>query len=453
MFTSRSSAFAFKVNQIVKRMNSGYGKDLVTALRDVVNGTNWYCAGPVSKLKKYTCNRFYADDGEDIVLIYSKRNDKFYALGAVCSHEGGPLEQGDIEDLDGREKIVCPWHSYDFDLETGDSSYGLKQDVYEVCIREDQVYIYTASEMSTKPFKTPIITKDMDKTAEKDDKAVEVKNEDTGSLTYWATKILNTACPQQKVELTHKVGEMWKKGELTVGVQHPPDQPARDKDLTVVKPGKEKKRGKGISLASRISNLHSMANIEQWAIDLSWDIIARFSLATPEGSDEALPQGFFDDFVQVACEEAKHYKLLSDRLQDLGSHFGALPVHGALWASATKTSDSLLARLAVVHMVFEARGLDVQPKTLEKFANNNDTESAAILDIIFREEITHVAAGLRWFTWVCNHSNPPMDCIPTFHKLVQQYYGSYLKPPFNTVSRSMAGMTEEWYLPLVKPTS
>lgn len=87
------------------------------------------------------------------MLIYSKRNDKFYALGAVCSHEGGPLEQGDIEDFDGREKIVCPWHSYDFDLETGDSSYGLRQDVYEVCIREDQVYIYTASEMSTKPFK------------------------------------------------------------------------------------------------------------------------------------------------------------------------------------------------------------------------------------------------------------------------------------------------------------
>lgn len=363
------------------------------------------------------------------------------------------MEQGDIEDFDGREKIVCPWHSYDFDLETGDSSYGLKQDVYEVCIREDQVYVYTASEMSTKPFKKPIIPKDTDKITEKDDKAVEEKNEDTGSLTYWASKILNTACPQQKVELTHKVGEMWQKGELTVGVHHPPDQPARDKDLTVVKPGKERKRGKGISLASRISNLHSMANIEQWAIDLSWDIIARFSSATPEGSDEALPRGFYDDFVQVACEEAKHYKLLSDRLQELGSHFGALPVHGALWNSATKTSDSLLARLAVVHMVFEARGLDVQPKTLEKFAKNNDPESAAILEIIFREEITHVAAGLRWFTWVCNHSNPPMECIPTFHKLVQQYYGSYLKPPFNTESRSMAGMTEEWYLPLVKPTS
>ena len=51
-----------------------------------------------------------------------------------------------------------------------------------------------------------------------------------------------------KVELTLKVGEMWRKGELTVGCHSPPDQPAREKDLTVVKPGREKKRGKGVSL-------------------------------------------------------------------------------------------------------------------------------------------------------------------------------------------------------------
>ncbi|XP_055997018.1 uncharacterized protein LOC125646993 isoform X2 [Ostrea edulis] len=431
-------------------MNSGYDSDLVAALRDVVNGTNWFCAGPVPRLKKYVCNRYYADDGEDIVLIYSKKNDKFYALGAVCSHEGGPLEQGDIEDIDGQEKIVCPWHSYDFDLKTGQSSYGLKQDVYRVCIKDDNVYIYSASELSIKPFKSPIIKKATDKTD--DDHFVE-RDEDTTSLTYWATKILNTACPQQKVELTQKVGEMWNKGELTVGSHRPPDQPARDKDLTVVKPGKEKKRGKGVSLSSRISNLHSMANIEQWAIDLSWDIIARFSNATPEGSDETLPRGFYDDFVKVACDEAKHYKMLSDRLQDLGSYFGALPVHNALWSSAADTNGSLLARLAVVHMVHEARGLDVQPITLEKFAKNNDLESAAILEVIFRDEITHVAAGLKWFTYVCSQSCPPLDCIPTFHKLVQEHYGSYLKPPFNTESRDMAGMTEEWYLPLVKPPS
>lgn len=250
--------------------------------------------------------------------------------------------------------------------------------------------------------------------------------------------------------MTHEVGEKWRNKEITkTGYTPPPSQPKRDPLLNVVAPGKEKKRGKGASLASRISNLHSMANIEQWAIDLSWDIIARFSMEKVAGA--GLPKEFFDDFVQVACEEAKHFNLISNRLQDLNSHFGALPVHNGLWDSATDTSDSLLARLAIIHMVHEARGLDVQPKTLEKFSNHGDNESVKILEIIYKEEITHVAAGLRWFTYVCNNSDPAMDCIPTFHKIVKQYFRSYLKPPFNTEGRSQAGMVEEWYLPLVKP--
>lgn len=62
----------------------------------------------------------------------------------------------------------------------------------------------------------------------------------------------------------------------------------------------------------------------------------------------------------------------------------------------------------VILFTFFNRGLDVQPKSLEKFVQNNDPDSAAILEIIFREEITHVAAGLRWFTWMCSHSNPPL---------------------------------------------
>lgn len=64
------------------------------------------------------------------------------------------------------------------------------------------------------------------------------------------------------------------------------------------------KRGKGGTLASRVALIHSLANIEQWAIDLSWDIICRFSsLEYPDKSN--LPKSFFDDFIQVACDEAK----------------------------------------------------------------------------------------------------------------------------------------------------
>ena len=147
--------------------------------------------------------------------------------------------------------------------------------------------------------------------------------------------------------------------------------------------------------------IHSLANIEQWAIDLSWDIICRFSsIEYPDKTK--LPKEFFDDFVKVACDEAKHFNLLEKRLIELNSYFGALPVHNGLWESATVTKNSLMARLAIVHMVHEARGLDVHPQTRQRFLNQKDQLSVELLDTLYYDEITHVAAGMKWFEYSCD---------------------------------------------------
>lgn len=71
----------------------------------------------------------------------------------------------------------------------------------------------------------------------------------------------------------------------------------------MVDPGRIR-RGKGGTQSSRVALLHSLANIEQWAIDLAWDIIARFfNVQFPDGTK--LPNEFFIDFVKVARDEAK----------------------------------------------------------------------------------------------------------------------------------------------------
>lgn len=113
---------------------------------------------------------------------------------------------------------------------------------------------------------------------------------------------------------------------------------------------------------------------------MAWDIIARFSQEQIKG--ESLPKEFFDDFVQVAADEAKHFSLISNRLLELGSYFGALPIHKGLWESATITKHDLLVRLAIVHMVHEARGLDVNPNTISRFQKAGDLESVRILNVI-----------------------------------------------------------------------
>ncbi|XP_043934610.1 uncharacterized protein HI_0077-like isoform X2 [Protopterus annectens] len=365
-------------------------------------------------------------------------------MDSACPHEGGPLEQGDIEDLgDGKLALLCPWHLFDFCLDDGSSSTGLQNQVYDVQVYEGKVYIKTQNALSLIPMKDTEVAH-----CGKLSPQISGPSTSDGSLTHWAAQILGTPDPSEKVRLTEQVKTWWESGAITdIGEAEPPSQPNRKADLTVRDPGKIK-RGKGGTLASRVALLHSLANIEQWAIDLSWDIIARFAKVNLSNG-EPLPRGFFNDFVKVAGDEAKHYGLLEKRLTELGSFFGALPVHNGLWQSASDTSHDLLARLAVVHMVHEARGLDVHPQTLARFAAQGDEDSVKILEVLYNDEITHVAAGLRWFTYICLVEEK--DCVPTFHELVRLHFKGYLKPPFNTEGRKTAGMGEEWYLPLVKP--
>ncbi|KAJ8340332.1 hypothetical protein SKAU_G00349650 [Synaphobranchus kaupii] len=372
-----------------------FEEDLVNALREIVNGSNWQCVGTASNFKSQ-CTKIYSEDGEHIVLVHTN-NDRYWAMDSSCPHEGGPLDLGDIEDLgNGKLTLICPWHHFDFCLDTGESSTGLQNQVYEVRVVQGNIYINTQNALSL----CPIPENDMVSFGRLlPDDVKSTPPED--SLCFWATKILLTPDPNEKVALTQEVLQRWNSGKITdVGQASPPAQPSRKGSLTVLEPGKIK-RGKGGTLASRIALLHSLANIEQWAIDLSWDIIARFSSLTLS-SGEPLPRQFFSDFVKVAGDEAKHYHLLEKRITELGSFFGALPVHNGLWQSATDTSHDLLARLAIVHMVHEARGLDVHPQTLSRFAAQGDESSVQVLEVIYSDEITHVAAGLKWFTYICS---------------------------------------------------
>ncbi|XP_056134412.1 uncharacterized protein HI_0077 [Lampris incognitus] len=425
-----------------------FEEELVAALRDVVESGSWQCVGDKADFVS-PCTKLFSDDGEHVVLVHTE-DDTYWAMDSACPHQGGPLELGDIEDLGNGKVLVCPWHHFDFSLETGTSSTGLQNRVYDVRTVQGKVYVNTQNELSLTPILP--VTNDVTTTCAagtlSPDDTSSSPSEDT--LCFWATKILCTADPDEKVNLTLEVQERWNSGEITdVGQAIPPHQPSRKENLTVLEPGKIK-RGKGGTQASRIALLHSLANIEQWAIDLSWDVISRFSTVQLH-TGNPLPRQFFSDFVKVAGDEAKHYHLLEKRITDLGSFFGALPVHNGLWQSAADTSHDLLARLAIVHMVHEARGLDVHPQTLSRFAVQGDQASVDILEVIYRDEITHVAAGLRWFTYVCSEGG--RDCLSTFHDLVKQYFKGYLKPPFNTEGRTTAGMTEEWYVPLIKPSS
>jgi len=280
--------------------------------------------------------------------------------------------------------------------------------------------------------------------------AAECSTEQPESLVGYALAVLRSSDAFVKHALTCEALARWRAGELPTHVTsdgEAPDKPARDLRVLHCEPGAAPKRGKGGSLASRVAIVHSLAHIESWAIDLSWDVVARF------GRSEAMPRSFFEDWAVVALEEASHFKALSERLTQLDSHYGALPAHDGLWESAVATAHSLSARLAVEHCTHEARGLDVLPQTIARFRAGGDEETAELLESrILPEEVSHCAKGVTWFRFLTQRSaaDAPLEeaqVAALFRDAVRSHFRGSLKPPFNVTARAAAGFLPEWYEP------
>jgi uncharacterized ferritin-like protein (DUF455 family) len=153
-----------------------------------------------------------------------------------------------------------------------------------------------------------------------------------------------------------------------------------------------------------------------------------------------MPDAYYADWLRVAAEEALHFFLLAAHLEQLGFRYGDFPAHNSLWDMAEKTADDVLARIALVPRTLEARGLDASPPVRAKLAQAGDDAAAAILDIILRDEIGHVAVGNRWFAWLCARRG--LEPIATYAELAERYKAPALRGPFNLEARRAAGFSE-----------
>jgi len=260
------------------------------------------------------------------------------------------------------------------------------------------------------------------------------------TLKQAANAILLTADPAEKVRRSAQLAMAWRAGTLPLGAPVPaPQRPGRPDRPVLLRPGDMPNRKVGGSQGKRIALLHALAHIELNAIDLAWDIIVRF-----DGVE--LPPAFFDDWVKVAAEEALHFDLISQRLASLNAAYGDLPAHDGLWQSAIETAHDVLARLAVVPLVLEARGLDVTPTMIADLQRISDLESAAVLQRIYDDEIGHVAIGSRWFNTIA--ASRSLDPAATWQLLVKQHFRGHLKRPFNRTGRDLAGLPADFYEPI-----
>jgi len=244
-----------------------------------------------------------------------------------------------------------------------------------------------------------------------------------------------TPDPRTKVMATREVVRDWTAGRLAPVFDVPmPEIPARPALPELLPPNRMPKRGRGGSERGRTALIHALAHIEFVAIDLALDAAGRFGATRGTA--------WVTDWLGVAADEAMHFALLARRLVTLGTFYGAMPAHDGLWDAARETAHDVTARLAVVPMVLEARGLDVTPLTIERFMTAGDERTARILNRIFNDEIRHVGLGTRHFSAVCAErgDSPPK----TWHILVSRHFRGAIKPPFNDSARHTAGLSWEF---------
>lgn len=194
------------------------------------------------------------------------------------------------------------------------------------------------------------------------------------------------------------------------------------------------------TIEGRAALVHALAHIEFNAVNLALDAIWRFN---------GMPEGYYDDWLQVAAEEAMHFDMLSRHLVRLGHAYGDFPAHNSLWDMVEKTSNDVLARMALVPRTLEARGLDASPAVRAKLAQSGDVAAADIIDVILRDEIGHVAIGNRWYGWLCRMRG--LDPLTTFDVLCRKHGAPVPRGPFNIEARRAAGFTEEELAALIRP--
>ncbi len=264
------------------------------------------------------------------------------------------------------------------------------------------------------------------------------------TLTAAACAVLEMPVPNAKVALSLQIAAEWRNRRLVkIGDRRPPDTPRRPQRPLLRPPRDMARRRRGQSRSGRTALLHAVTHIELNAIDLAWDLIARFAAIAPHPD-------FFDDWVRVACEEALHFRLLARRLVALDCMYGDLPAHDGLWQAAHETRHDILARLAIVPLVLEARGLDVTPAMIRNLERAGDAQSGTVLRRIYLDEIGHVAVGLRWFNQIAQDRG--LDPRQAWHRLVRTHFKGTLKPPFNDEARAQAGFDDGYYGALASET-
>ena len=218
-------------------------------------------------------------------------------------------------------------------------------------------------------------------------------------------KILTTFKIDEKEIFLKKAFEALKKGELSK--EHVPKSfplPSYAFVCKIVDPKELPLRKEFHTKEGLAKLLHAIAHIEFSAIDLAVDAVYRYPF---------MPREYKYDWLVVAEDEIRHFRMIEEILRELGYKYGDFPVHTGLMDAAQRSKDDILERMAIIPRYYEAGGLDANPQIMKKLSsykkNPSVKKSIEALSVIYEEEISHVRKGDKWFKYLCKERGVKED--------------------------------------------
>ncbi|WP_456380625.1 ferritin-like domain-containing protein [Hydrogenimonas sp.] len=249
---------------------------------------------------------------------------------------------------------------------------------------------------------------------------------------------LRESDPRKKGDLVEQLYTNLKRKRLRFDHETPIETfetPSYAAIATIVRPRDVPKRKRFDDPEGQGILLHAIAHIEYSAIDLALDSAYRF---------RHMPFDYYFDWIEVAHDEVRHFRMLDALMERVGVRYGDYPVHTALFDAGRKSADDVLERMTIVPRYLEAGGLDANPKIIRKLENYASTPmieaTIETLKVILEEEVVHVFKGDRWFRYLCARRN--LDASVYFDIIERFYPGHERKKGWlNVEARRSAGFT------------
>lgn len=250
-------------------------------------------------------------------------------------------------------------------------------------------------------------------------------------------RLLTTQIPSEKIKGFQAFYEAYRSGKVRFEGEHTPalfTTPSYAAMCEIVEPLMVPKRRNLTQVKGQVVLIHAITHIEYSAIDLALDHAYRF---------HGMSKAYYDDWLSVAEDEIRHFLMLEEILHRLGSAYGQVPVHDALFEASQRT-QTLLERMAVVPRFLEANGLDATPEILQRLERLPKTPILdaiiSALKLIVAEEVDHVLKGDRWFDYACKLEGVPRS---VFFEIIERHYPQSFprKKGINIAARQQAGFS------------